>query len=68
MYGSDMMIMYNTTRKEDSTDEQEITPTSSFYKNAGLAGDQNNSTDQPILEPECNNPNCQICFGINGEG
>jgi hypothetical protein len=70
MNGSDM-IMLNTIRKEDSTNEQETSIVNSQKdkqkpQNAGEVRD-----DQPglsIIEPECTNPNCQICFGIDGRG
>ena len=58
------MIMEIINRKEDSNHGQEMIESES-RKNAELVDDQNNSIDQPIIEPECTNPFCQVCHGID---
>ena len=35
-------------------------------KNVGLVS-FNKVADQPVIEPECTNLYCQICFGIDGD-
>ena len=61
------MIMEIIDRKEVDSNGQEMIE-SENRKNAGLVGDQNNSIEQPIIEPECTNPYCQVCHGIDGRG
>lgn len=58
------MIMRAPQREERRTNEQEMSDILNVNrKKAELVGDQNNSADQLI----CTNPNCQVCFGIDGQ-
>lgn len=55
------MIMLNTSdREECCTNESKIEP----VENAEEVRDE---PDLLLIEQECNNPYCQICFGIDGD-
>lgn len=64
------MIMFNTSdREEDRTNGQD-TPIGT-QNNLIVSNAEEVRDDQPdllIIEPECKNPFCQICFGIDGKG